>query len=151
PVGVSAGASGAIFGIAGALIASFYLGEFSLPRTVISGTLRSVVMFVGYNLIFGALSGITDNYAHLGGLAVGLMSGALIARVAPDADNLLRRGAVILVVLLTVLGGTAWLRHSRSYAIHAQRGAQLLRKNQVDQGLAELQTATRMRPDDAFA
>ena len=32
PGTVSAGASGAIFGIAGALIASFYLGEFSLPR-----------------------------------------------------------------------------------------------------------------------
>ena len=31
PVGVSAGASGAIFGIVGALIASHYLGEFSAP------------------------------------------------------------------------------------------------------------------------
>ena len=29
---LSVGASGAIFGIAGALVASFYLGEFSLPR-----------------------------------------------------------------------------------------------------------------------
>ena len=50
----SVGASGAIFGIAGALIASFYLGEFSLPRAAISGMLRSVVTFVGYNLVFGA-------------------------------------------------------------------------------------------------
>jgi len=32
PVILSVGASGAIFGIAGALIASFYLGEFSMPR-----------------------------------------------------------------------------------------------------------------------
>ena len=37
----SVGASGAIFGLAGALIASFYLGEFSLPRVAISGTLRA--------------------------------------------------------------------------------------------------------------
>jgi rhomboid protease GluP len=151
PNTVSAGASGAIFGLAGALIASFYLGEFSLPRTVVSGTLRSVVMFVGYNLIFGAMSGITDNYAHLGGLVTGLILGALIARVAPNADNLVRRGAVILAVLLAVLGGTAWLRYSRSSLIHAQRGAQLLRQNQPGQAIAELQTAIRMRPDDEFA
>src|SRR5208282_1897650 len=51
----SVGASGAIFGIAGALIASFYLGEFSLPRAAVSGMLRSVAMFVGYNLFFGAV------------------------------------------------------------------------------------------------
>ncbi len=50
PAGLSVGASGAIFGIAGALIASFYLGEFSLPRAAMTGMLRSVVMFVGYNL-----------------------------------------------------------------------------------------------------
>ena len=52
---LSVGASGAIFGIAGALIASFYLGEFSLPRAAVRGTLRSVVTFVGYNLVFGAM------------------------------------------------------------------------------------------------
>ena len=49
---LSVGASGAIFGLAGALIASFYLGEFSLPRVAISGTLRSLLFFAGFNLTF---------------------------------------------------------------------------------------------------
>ena len=52
---LSVGASGAIFGLAGALIASFYLGEFSLPRVAISGTLRSLLFFVGFNVVFGTL------------------------------------------------------------------------------------------------
>jgi rhomboid protease GluP len=52
---VSVGASGAIFGLAGALIASFYLGEFSLPKVAIQGTLRSLVVFVGFNVLFGSL------------------------------------------------------------------------------------------------
>ncbi len=82
--GGSVGASGAIFGIAGALIASFYLGEFSLPRAVIKGMLRSVATFVGYNLIFGAVASITDNAAHVGGLLMGLLLGALMAKLAPD-------------------------------------------------------------------
>src|SRR5271168_3706279 len=80
---LSVGASGAIFGIAGALIASFYLGEFSMPRAALSGTLRSVVVFVGYNLFFGAVIARTDNAAHIGGLLMGLLLGALIAKAAP--------------------------------------------------------------------
>ena len=63
----SVGASGAIFGLAGALIASFYLGEFSLPRAAIKGTLMSLLFFAGFNLFFGMLPGI-DNSAHIGGL-----------------------------------------------------------------------------------
>src|SRR5258708_30302023 len=59
--GVSAGASGAIFGIAGALISAYYFGEFSASRTFVAGSLRSVLVFSGYNLVFGAISAITDN------------------------------------------------------------------------------------------
>jgi rhomboid protease GluP len=116
PGNVSAGASGAVFGIAGALIASFYLGEFSLPRAAVSGTLRSVVVFVGYNLLFGAMTGITDNWAHLGGLVTGLILGGLIARLAPDDSNVVRRGAVLLVVFVPLLGFTVWLYHIISAA-----------------------------------
>ncbi len=88
PAVLSVGASGAIFGIAGALISSFYLGEFSLPRAAISGTLRSVVVFVGYNLFFGAVIAHIDNAAHIGGLLIGLLLGALIAKVAPGHDDI---------------------------------------------------------------
>jgi rhomboid protease GluP len=113
PVVLSVGASGAIFGIAGALIASFYLGEFSLPRAALSGTLRSVVVFVGYNLFFGAVIARTDNAAHIGGLLMGLLLGALIAKVAPGHDDFLRRIAVLLIGGLIVAGGAMWLQHAR--------------------------------------
>ena len=118
PIVLSVGASGAIFGIAGALIASFYLGEFTLPRPVIAGTLRSVVVFVGYNLFFGAVVARTDNAAHIGGLLMGLLLGALIARVAPAHDDVLRRIAVLLVGVLVVAVGVIWLQHSRAYFLH---------------------------------
>ncbi len=55
PSGSTVGASGAIFGLAGALIASFYLGEFSLPSIAIKGTLRSLLFFAGFNLVFGSM------------------------------------------------------------------------------------------------
>jgi len=111
PIGVSAGASGAIFGIAGALIAAFYLGEFSLPKTVVSGLLTSVLKFAGYNLVLGAFLGHTDNAAHVGGLVSGLILGALIARVAPQRDDVGRRAGVLLFGILLVFVGAVWLRH----------------------------------------
>jgi rhomboid protease GluP len=111
PIGVSAGASGAIFGIAGALIAAFYLGEFSLPKTVVSGLLMSVLKFAGYNLVLGAFLGHTDNAAHVGGLVSGLILGALIARLAPHRDEAGRRVGILLFGLLLVFGGALWWRH----------------------------------------
>lgn len=145
PVGVSAGASGAIFGIVGALIASHYLGEFSAPRLAVRARLRSVVMFAIYALLFGAVSGRTDNAAHIGGLVTGLIFGALIARLAPEGEAL-RRLAIIVTLGLVVLGSAGALERSRSYLIHATRGAELLNENKFNQAINELSVATRQRP-----
>ncbi len=101
----SVGASGAIFGLAGALITALKLGEFSVPRSALSGTLRSLGAFVVYNLIFGAVIPGIDNTAHIGGLITGLIVGALIAVIAPRQDQTPRRVAVLLVVTLALAGG----------------------------------------------
>lgn len=146
PVVLSVGASGAIFGIAGALIASFYLGEFSLPRAAMTGMLRSVVLFVGYNLFFGAVIARTDNAAHIGGLVMGLLLGALIAKVAPQHDAVGRRIAILLAGALLVVGGVMWLQRSRAYLRHGQNGMLLLQTGKTDEAIAELQNTVRMRP-----
>jgi rhomboid protease GluP len=107
----SVGASGAIFGLAGALIAAFKLGEFSVPRSALSGTLRSLGGFVVYNLVFGAVIPGIDNTAHIGGLVTGLIVGALIALLAPQQDQAPRRLAVFLVVILALMGGAIGTAH----------------------------------------
>jgi rhomboid protease GluP len=108
---LSVGASGAIFGLAGALLAAFKLGEFSVPRAALSGTLRSIGAFVVYNLIFGAaLSGV-DNAAHVGGLLTGLIVGALIALFAPQQGHGPRRAIIFLLVLLALSGAAMGLAH----------------------------------------
>jgi rhomboid protease GluP len=148
PEVLSVGASGAIFGIAGALISSFYLGEFSLPRTAISGMLRSVVMFVGYNLVFGAIIAHTDNAAHVGGLVMGLILGALIAKVAPAHDAIVQRIAVLVFGAVLVAGGGLWLARSRAHYL-VQQGSGLARLNagDPDAAIRELQKSAKQQPD----
>ena len=109
PRTLTVGASGAIFGLAGALIASFYLGEFSLPRIAISGTLRSLVIFAVFNLFLGGFFGGIDNACHIGGLVSGLGLGAVIARVAPHSDS--RRAVLFVVAAVLLAAGAVGLAH----------------------------------------
>jgi rhomboid protease GluP len=111
PYTPSVGASGAIFGLAGALLAGFKLGEFSVPRSALSGTLRSLGAFVVYNLIFGAAISGVDNAAHIGGLVTGLIVGALVALFAPRQEHAPRRAAIFLGVILALAGGAMQLAH----------------------------------------
>jgi rhomboid protease GluP len=110
PMDVGVGASGAIFGLAGALIAALYLGHLPISKQAIQGTLRSLLMFAGYNLFFGAAVSVIDNSAHIGGLLAGLAVGAVLAKhlmAPPEVRDGWRRGvfigAVVVLVLVFVL------------------------------------------------
>jgi rhomboid protease GluP len=124
---LSVGASGAIFGLAGALIAAFKLGEFSVPRSALSGTLRSLFIFVAFNLAWGLLpnlfgsDGVTDNAAHIGGLVTGLILGALIALIAPQRDQAPRRVAIFVVIFLALTGSAAELAHYHGFPVRLGR------------------------------
>src|SRR6202790_3724469 len=150
PGTLSVGASGAIFGLAGALIASFYLGEFSVPRVAIQGTLRSLLFFVGFNVLFGTMMSGIDNAAHGGGLVSGLILGALIARVAPQPDNLLRRASVLLFMVLIVGSAALGIHRWRGSGMHFGRSGMGAREN-VDRMIGELQKKVKQSPQDASA
>lgn len=68
----SAGASGAIFGMYGLFLA--LLTTSIVPKKVRDTLLKSIGIFVIYNLAFGMQGGI-DNSAHIGGLVSGLLIG----------------------------------------------------------------------------
>src|ERR1700692_309767 len=118
---LSVGASGAIFGLAGALIAAFKLGEFSVPREALSGTLRSLGVFVGFNLVFGVASRVTDNAAHIGGLVTGLILGALMAVFAPRQEHAPRRVLIFFVMILALAGGASSLAHHYRLRLRLRR------------------------------
>ena len=72
---VSAGASGAVFGIAGALliVSVYFVKKFN--ENQFNYDYSSLIFFIGFNIIYGfQVTGI-DNGAHLGGLMCGLLMG----------------------------------------------------------------------------
>jgi rhomboid protease GluP len=145
----SVGASGAVFGLAGALLASFYLGEFSVPRAALSGTLRSLLFFAGFNLFFGGLFPGIDNACHVGGLVTGLILGALIARLAPQHDNPIRRAGIFLVVALALAGSALGVRRWRGFSSPLVRAG--TSETNMDQMIAALKRTIRERPADVQA
>lgn len=153
PFVFSVGASGAIFGLCGALIASFYLGEFGVPRSAIQANLKSLLFFAGFNLLFGIsaigdLFGIrVDNAAHIGGLVSGLIIGALIAVIAPMQDNPLRRVTAIAAVALLVAAAALGVSRWRGTPLRMGHALASISQNQPDRAMAQLQAIVRQKPN----
>jgi len=144
---LSVGASGAIFGLAGALIASFYLGEFSMPNIALKGTLTSLLVFAGFNLFFGSMFPGIDNACHIGGLVSGLILGALIARVAPESNAPARRAGVLAVVALG-LAGCAWgVGQWRGTPFRIGRALDSLAERDPNRGIKQLQAIVKREPN----
>ena len=83
PVRVSVGASGAIFGILGALLAFLIIHRRSVPSTVLRPLRSSALSFVIFNTLFGAVVPNIDQSAHLGGLLTGFLAGLVLTRPWP--------------------------------------------------------------------
>lgn len=73
---VSAGASGAIFGLMGALLYVVILNRGRLGR--LSG--RGMLIMVALSLYFGFASSGVDNFAHIGGLVSGFILAVILYR-----------------------------------------------------------------------
>lgn len=151
PLRVSVGASGAIFGIAGALITAIYFGKLPFPKEALRGISRSLITFAGYNLLFGFLPGI-DNSAHMGGLLTGLILGALLAPALhrPEDERSGLERVVFLGVALALFGAWTAVKHASAYVVPLDRASQALRTGDAAKALPDLESAARQRPNDAM-
>ena len=82
---VSAGASGAIFGLYGALLGFLVRHRGSIPAESLASLRKGAFTFIGYNLLFGLRPGI-DMSAHVGGLATGFVLGLFLIQ-PPSASS----------------------------------------------------------------
>ncbi|GIU82065.1 MAG: rhomboid family intramembrane serine protease [Acidobacteria bacterium] len=111
PEGISVGASGGIMGLIGYLAVYGYRRKRQLPPNF----LRSMLINIGFVAAFGIVAyRIIDNFAHLGGLLVGLIYGLLTVprRISEDpravtplteAAGMIAMGVLVFFAILTIL------------------------------------------------
>ncbi|WP_309892031.1 rhomboid family intramembrane serine protease [Archangium sp.] len=110
PMAVSAGASGALFGIDGALIAFLYLQPGSIPPEALQKLRKELLWIIGFNLMVGFSMSFVNNAAHLGGLVTGAAAGALVTRDLRAEVVATPRLARLLGVLVLLAGATALVK-----------------------------------------
>lgn len=145
---LSVGASGALFGLTGALIASFGLGEFSLSGVPIRGVLSSLLFWAGFSLFLGKLTPGIDNACHVGGLVSGLILGALIALLAPEHDRPIRRAGILLFMVVVLAGSAVGVRRWRGFG---NFGPTLTAQPSLDQMIELFRKRVQENPQDGSA
>jgi rhomboid protease GluP len=158
---LAAGASGAIFGLIGALAAFFYLHRERLGawgRT----RLFNILFLIAVNLFLGFTQAGIDNLAHLGGLLAGIALGWAMApryQLDPAAYRMVDRNhwgrywpAPVLAGLL-FLGGTvlATQIHRDSPRSHLYRGQMAVEREDWTEAVEELEQALIQDPELADA
>ena len=120
----SVGASGAIFGMFGALLAFLIIHRRSVPGSVLKPLRSSALGFVVFNTVFAAVAPLIDLAAHMGGLATGFVAGLILVPHWPVVHSTRRwprelvLGAALGCTLLGLATGlTDWRKHSLSPAV----------------------------------
>src|SRR6516162_5546893 len=154
---IAAGASGAIFGIAGAMLVAGFLHRASIPRRLRRVFGGGILLMVVANLVFGAIMPGIDNWGHVGGLFGGMVLGGLIRPPQPDllarpAEEAPSQPVVIIPILIVALAMAATIdNYSKSRVVTGllQEGNRLRDKNQPDRAVERFQEAARRAPCDA--
>src|SRR5215470_8018482 len=109
PFVVSAGASGAIFGLYGGLLAFLVRHRGTTSQASLAALRSNTLAFVGYNLLYGVVQEGIDMAAHLGGLAGGFLCGFVLTQPRIQASHSKRhvRSALVGLLGLLLLGAVA--------------------------------------------
>jgi Tfp pilus assembly protein PilF len=153
---VSVGASGAIFGIAGAMLVTGYLHRDVIPPRWGRAFGRGMLPFILLNFAFGLSVHGIDNWGHLGGLATGVVLAFVI--LPPGHDRMPGdimeppSQAIVAIPLVTVL--LALSATAENYRnVHAMNGllatgARFEIAQQYDRAQQNFQDAARRIPRD---
>jgi membrane associated rhomboid family serine protease len=110
--GVCAGASGAVFGAFGLLVAYVLKFKGSIPAEVSSRLLRNAGTFLGINFFYGITRADIDMSAHVAGMAAGLVLGFGLALPIADWERRGRRNlGIAIAAAVLVIGGAAVMPH----------------------------------------
>ena len=153
---VAAGASGAIFGMAGAMLTIGYLHRAAVPRRWRRSFGGGILPLIVLNLLLGySIRGI-DNWGHLGGLITGMLLSAVLAPpgiewIPGSVEETPSQAAVVLPIAIVALAMVAGIGHYRTSRVVARlmaESARLRATGKSDQALQRIREAFRVAPSD---
>ena len=149
---VGAGASGAIMGILGAVVAVLKFARLPLPKPALRSSIRSLVQGAVLTLVIGVVGPI-DNAAHVGGLLCGLFIGVLLSltrRADYSLQRPLRQICLLAPFALMVPLAFAVQKHGEPW-IRLQRAEEDLYSHTYDRAEKEARTALQHLPNNPEA
>lgn len=112
---VSAGASGAVFGVFGALTVFLLMNKERLGREVSMRQLGSIGSFIAMNFVLGISQKGIDMNAHIGGFVAGAGIGAVLAYRQPMGASPMRTLIVAIAALAATAGATLAMNGGKDY------------------------------------
>jgi len=150
PLAAGAGASGAIFGMAGVLVTFVYLKKTPAHLQINKKMLSSLGTFIFYNLVIGASIPGISNAAHVGGLAMGAVVGALLpAASASESSRRTRLSFVVVFCVASLFASAIAAKHLRSSVAEFPAIQSLISQGKNDEAIARLQEITAREPQFA--
>jgi rhomboid protease GluP len=152
PLAAGAGASGAIFGMAGVLVSFVYLKKTPAHLQINSRMLGSLGTFIFYNLVYGAAIPGISNAAHVGGLVMGLAFGALLpSATAPELARRTRLSVAILVTAAALVASAVTVKRLRAGTGELASIQKLVVERKSDEAFSRLKELTAREPQLAPA
>jgi membrane associated rhomboid family serine protease/Tfp pilus assembly protein PilF len=153
---VSVGASGAIFGLLGAMVAFFWCHRSEFPSGFLRIHGKIIGIFIIYGIVYGAFIKGVDNASHIGGLLFGFIAALALMPYRPGETTFTRRDLIatagvsmycfaLLALDCRVVTAN---RHVSGDAAYRQ-AIELLQHNRPGEALPLLNTAAALMPDVA--
>jgi rhomboid protease GluP len=116
---VSVGASGAVFGVLGALLVAVYQHRGQIPGVTSKNVMSSQGVFLAYALVQGFSKQGIDNAAHVGGLIAGcVLAWVLTEKIAAVATPARRLSTAVIGTLLSGVAVAALVVTTPTPAVH---------------------------------
>jgi membrane associated rhomboid family serine protease len=151
PVRNTFGASGAVSGLAGALIAYIVIGRPSLSLRETRLALLWATLCIALSITSGLLSTGIDNTGHVGGLVCGLVAGTLMAwrtRLLEN-KNFLRPAWLLAAGLMICLIALVTLTNVRLDVVELYRGERALRGGDPANAVVHIKAFVERNPSNA--
>jgi membrane associated rhomboid family serine protease len=148
PEALSGGASGALFGVIGALLVNLpgkVVGRISWPKA------RFVLLlaFVFFSMYADAGDRSVNNIAHIGGLLTGLVLGVVLMRRSMEAAPMRKRAfacGLVVLVLFTVI-----VRYRNGYVVPLGAAVEAVDDNRLDDAARFANRVLEQHPQDPAA